>query len=101
MAGRASRASSAASSRTIAVRTASPGLAPGDYLICACLRDPIPFDQLLLTTLASQPLNLMSVAARALTVGADVVSLDDTLRMYAPTFHPNSSTIARAARESQ
>ena len=77
-----------------------PGLAPGDYLICACLRDPIPFDQLLLTTLASQPLNLMSVAARALTVGADVVSLDDTLRMYAPTFHPNSPTIARAARVS-
>lgn len=75
-----------------------PGLAPGDYLLCACLRDPIPFDPLLLTTLASQPLNLMSVAARALTVGADVVSLDDTLRMYAPTFHPNSSTVARAAR---
>ncbi len=75
-----------------------PGLAPGDYLLCACLRDPIPFDQLLLTTIASQPLNLMSVAARALTVGADVVSLDDTLRMYPPTFHPNSPTIARAAR---
>jgi hypothetical protein len=73
-------------------------LMPGDYFVCACVRDPIPFDGQLLTTLASQPVQLLSVAARALTVGADVVSLDNTLRTYAPTFHPNSSTIARAIR---
>ena len=73
-----------------------PLLAPGAYLICACLRDPNPLDPLLLTTLASQPLSLMSVAARALTVGADVVALDNSLRMYAPTFHPDSPTASRA-----
>jgi hypothetical protein len=73
-----------------------PLLAPGAYLVCACLRDPNPLDPLLLTTLASQPLNLMSVAARALSVGADVVSLDNTLRMYAPTFHPDSAMASRA-----
>ena len=73
-----------------------PGLPPGEYFVCACLRDPNPLDPLLATTLASQPLNLMSVAARALSVGADVVSLDETLRGYAPTFHPNSATVARA-----
>ena len=77
-----------------------PGLPPGEYFVCACLRDPNPLDPQLLTTLASQPLNLMSVAARALHVGADVVSLDDTLRGYAPTFHPNSATVARAERVS-
>jgi len=77
-----------------------PGLPPGEYFVCACLRDPNPLDPLLATTLASQPLNLMSVAARALTVGADVVSLDGTLRGYAPTFHPNSATISRAERVS-
>jgi hypothetical protein len=75
-----------------------PALPPGEYLICACLREPIPLDPLLLTTLASQPLNLMSVAGRALTVGADVVSLDNSLRMYAPTFHPDSTAAARATR---
>ena len=77
-----------------------PGLPPGEYFVCACLRDPNPLDPLLLTTLASQPLNLMSVAARALNVGADAVSLDDTLRGYAPTFHPNSATVAQAERVS-
>src|SRR6185295_6613806 len=74
------------------------GLVPADYFVCACLRDPNPFDPLLLNTLATEPINLLSVATRALTVGADVVSLDDTLRMYPPTFHPNSSSMARAAR---
>jgi hypothetical protein len=66
--------------------------------VCACTRDPIPFDGTLLTTLASEPLQLMSVAARALTVGSDVASLDNTLRTYAPTLHPNSSSLARATR---
>lgn len=70
----------------------------GEYLICACSKDPNPFDNLLLTTLASEPLNLLGVAARALSVGADVVSLDHTLRTHAPTFHPASNSAARAAR---
>jgi hypothetical protein len=75
-------------------------LAPGEYLVCAYGRDPNPFDSVLLTTLASEPINLMSVAGRALAVGADVVSIDPSMRTYAPTFYPNSSTIARATRVS-
>ena len=75
-----------------------PSLMAGEYLVCACLRDPNPLDPLLLTTLASEPLNLMSVAGRALKVGADVVSLDETLRTYAPTFHQDGRSAARAAR---
>jgi hypothetical protein len=73
-------------------------LVPGAYVICACSRDPIPFDGVLLATLAADPLQLMGVAARALKVGADVASLDGTLRTFAPTFYPDSSTMARAAR---
>ena len=73
-------------------------LQAGDYVICACRRDPIPFDGLLLTTLASEPLQLLGVAARALTAGADVASLDDTLRTFAPTFYPSSASVARATR---
>ena len=69
-----------------------------DYLVCACTRDPIPFDGQLLKTIASEPLSLLSVASRALTVGADVVSLDNTLKTFAPRFHPNSASAARAAR---
>jgi hypothetical protein len=74
------------------------GLQAGDYLVCACSRDPIPVDAGLLTTLAAEPLQLLNVAARALSVGSDVVSLDSTLRTYAPAFYPNSATIARASR---
>jgi hypothetical protein len=73
-------------------------LPASDYVVCACSRDPIPFDRTLLTTLAAEPLQLMNLAARALTVGGDVVSLDSTLRTYAPTFHQNSSSLARATR---
>jgi hypothetical protein len=68
----------------------------GDYLLCACRRDPIPFDQTLLTTLATQPLHLLSLAGKALRLGADVVSLDDSLRTYARAFYPNSRSAARA-----
>ena len=74
------------------------GVDPGEYLICACARDPIPFDGVLLTTIASEPLQLMTVAARALSRGADVAELDTTLRTYAPMFFGNSSTIAQASR---
>jgi hypothetical protein len=76
-------------------------LIPGDYLLCscgreACGRDLLPFDNVLLTTLAADPLQLMGVAARALKVGGDTASLDPSLRTYAPTFHPSSLTITRA-----
>jgi hypothetical protein len=74
------------------------GLRPGDYLVCACSRDVIPFDGVLLTTIASQPSQLLALAARAVKQGSDVAGLDDTLRTYPPTFYPNSTTIGQAER---
>ena len=74
------------------------GLLPGDYYVCACGRDPIPFDGTLLTTLAADPMSLMGVAARALQSGADAASLDSTLRTFPPTFYPGGTSIARAMR---
>ncbi|HET9269209.1 MAG TPA: carboxypeptidase-like regulatory domain-containing protein [Vicinamibacterales bacterium] len=74
------------------------GLRPGEYIVCACARDVIPFDGVLLTTIASQPAQLLTLAARAIKQGADVAGLDDTLRTYPPTFYPNSTTIAQAER---
>lgn len=73
-------------------------LQAGEYLVCACARDPIPLDSLLLTTLASDPLQLMSLATRAVKMGADVATLDNTLRTFAPTFYPASPTAARSTR---
>jgi hypothetical protein len=73
-------------------------LLPGDYYICACTRDPIPFDGELLTTLAARPLDLLAVASRAAKAGADTASLDRTLRTFAPTFHPNTTLAGRATR---
>jgi hypothetical protein len=73
-------------------------LTPGDYFVCACSRDLIPFDQTLLTTLAAEPLQLLSLAGRAISTGSDAVSLDSTLRTFAPTLHPNAPTLARASR---
>ena len=74
------------------------GLRPGEYLVCACARDPIPFDGVLLTTIASEPAQLLTLAARAIKSGSDVAGLDGTLRTYPPTFFPNSTTIAQADR---
>ncbi len=73
-----------------------PNLRAGDYIVCACYRDPIPFDGILLTSLAADPLQLIGLAGRALTVGSDVAGFDGTLRTFAPTFYPSSATIARA-----
>jgi hypothetical protein len=70
----------------------------GEYFICACSRDPIPFDGPLLTTLAARPNELLAAAKRAATIGAAAASLDDTLRTYAPTFHPNTPLASRATR---
>jgi hypothetical protein len=74
------------------------GLQPGEYVICACARDPLPLDGVLLTTLAAEPLQLLGVAGRALKVGASAASIDDTMRTFAPTLYPNSTTVARADR---
>lgn len=74
------------------------GLTAGDFVICACGRDPIPFDPLLLTTLGSEPVQLLNVASRALSLGADAVSLDNTLRTWGPAYYPNSTSLARATR---
>jgi hypothetical protein len=74
------------------------GLTAGDYLVCACARDPIPFDGQLLTTIASEPIGLLAVAGRALAVGADVVTLDNTVKTFAPRFHPDAASAARATK---
>ena len=73
-------------------------LPAGQYVICACSRDVIPFDGHLLSTLASRPLDLLTVARRAATAGSAAASLDSTLRTYAPTFYPNSPLASRAER---
>jgi carboxypeptidase family protein len=73
-------------------------LPPGEYVICACMPDSLPLDGLLLTSLASDPVQLMSLAGRAVKSGADAASLDNTLRTFAPTFYPSSPSIARATR---
>jgi hypothetical protein len=74
------------------------GLRPGEYLVCACGREPIPFDGVLLITLASEPMSLLALASRAIRHGADAAGLDGTLRTYPPTFFPNSTTIDQAER---
>ncbi len=73
-------------------------LQPVEYYICACNREPIPFDGQLLTTLAARPLDLLAVAGRAAKAGADAASIDTTLRTFAPTFHPNTPLASRAVR---
>jgi hypothetical protein len=74
------------------------GLDAHDYLICACSRDPIPFDGLLLTTLAARPVDLLAIAARAVTGGADAVAFEGALRTLPPTFHPATTLAADAER---
>jgi hypothetical protein len=70
-------------------------LQAGEYLVCACRHDPIPFDGVLLATLASDPMQLLGVASRALKVGADVASIDG-VRTFAPAFHPAAALMSRA-----
>ena len=71
-------------------------LRPGDYLVCACHHDAIPFDGQLLTTLAADPVRLLGLATRAMRVGADVAVIDGSLPTNPMTFYPNSPTTARA-----
>ena len=73
-------------------------LTPDEYLVCACLADPIPFDGTLLTMLASRPVDLLGVAGRAITAGADTVTIDNALRTWPATFHPNATIVSRAER---
>jgi len=69
-----------------------------DYLICACSRDPIPFDGLLLTTLAARPLDLLAIAGRAAIAGAGAVTFEGPQRTLPPTFYPNTVLASRAER---
>ena len=75
-----------------------PSLPAGDYVVCACARRAMPFDGVLLTTLAADPAQLLGVATRAITVGADVAHLDGAMRTFAPTFYPSSTTVAGATK---
>lgn len=73
-------------------------LTPDEYLVCACQADLIPFDSNLLTMLAARPVDLLAVAGRAITVGADTVSIDAALRTLPVTFHPNATLASQAER---
>jgi hypothetical protein len=73
-------------------------LGPDEYLVCACVADPIPFDGNLLTMLAERPADLLAVAGRAITAGADTVSIDAALRTLPPTFHPHMTLASQAER---
>ncbi|TAK11045.1 MAG: carboxypeptidase regulatory-like domain-containing protein [Acidobacteria bacterium] len=70
-------------------------LATGDYVVCACRRDQMPVDGVLLTTLAGNPAQLMGLASRALKVGADAASIESA-RTFAPAFHPSGASMSRA-----
>jgi hypothetical protein len=74
------------------------GIMAGEFLICACSREPLPFDSTLLTTLAAHPLDLLSIAGRAATAGADAVAIEGELRTIPPTFHPNTTFVSRATK---
>lgn len=73
------------------------GLRTGEYFVCACARPPVPFDGVLLNTLAAQPAQLIAVAARALKSGADAASVEG-MQTYAPAFHPSAASFARATK---
>jgi hypothetical protein len=70
----------------------------GEFLVCACLRDPIPFDGHLLSTLAARPLELLGAAGRAVTAGSDSVSLDGSLKTLPITFYPSATLASQAER---
>ena len=73
-------------------------LTADEYLVCACTTDPIPFDGNLLTMIAARPVDLLAVAGRAITSGAETVSIDAALRTLPPTFHPNATLVSQAER---
>jgi len=61
-------------------------LPPGDYLICACVRDTLPIDKNLLT----------QVAPPAVPAGAVARQLTSAVMTFAPTFHPGRTRVADA-----
>ena len=73
-------------------------LSPGDYVVCACGRDSIPLDQVLMNALSADPRLLMSLATRAISTGTAGMSLDVGARTYAPIFHQSSTTLGRATK---
>jgi hypothetical protein len=73
-------------------------LVPGEYLICACQVDSLPVGGGVLTTLGTEPLNLMAAARRGAALGPATLQTDDTMRTYAPAFHPSSPTASGAER---
>lgn len=73
-------------------------LQAGEYYICVCGKDPIPFDGQLLTTMAERPTDLLAVAARATTAGADTVQFDTPLRTTPITLYPGTTLFAQAER---
>jgi hypothetical protein len=73
------------------------GLKAGEYFVCACSRPTVPLDGVLLSTLASQPSQLIAVASRALTSGSDAASVEG-MRTYGPTFHGGGASITKTAK---
>lgn len=73
-------------------------LQQGEYYICVCGKDPLPFDGQLLTTMAERPTDLLAVAARATTAGADTVQFDSPLRTTPITLYPGTTLFAQAER---
>jgi hypothetical protein len=62
-------------------------LPPGEYLICACRREPVPIDKALLP-----PLLRATVPA-----ATDARELKDDVPAFPPTLHPASTTVSRAS----
>jgi hypothetical protein len=72
-------------------------LQTGDYVVCACRRDSMPVDGVLLSTLASDATQLIGLASRALKVGADAASLEN-VRTFGPAFYPGTPLVSRATK---
>jgi protocatechuate 3,4-dioxygenase beta subunit len=69
---------------------------PGDYYVCVCGREPLPFDGVLLSTLATQPQQLLAIAGRAAVAGAGAVQIERPLPTVPPTFHPGTTLASQA-----
>lgn len=61
-------------------------LSPGDYVVCACTRDSLPIDKSMLTRVGQDGVAASSVAR----------TLDGSVLIFPPTFHPGSTRAADA-----
>jgi hypothetical protein len=61
-------------------------LPPGDYLACACARDPLPIDKDLLDRMTTFSVPVTGVARQ----------LNETVLTFAPTFHTGSTRVSDA-----